>query len=199
MGRRFEESYEETVVLHDGAEVSLRLLRPDDKERLAAGFARLSSESRYQRFFTGKERLSEAELRYLTDVDGERHFAICAIGADGRGVGVARFIRLASDPEIAEFAITVVDELQRKGLGRILTDRLIAAARERGVKLLRAEVLANNRAMLSILADKVAGRVRNGASVSVDIPVPEAPADEILRLAAQRLLSFRRAYDRRKP
>lgn len=199
MPRQFEDSYHETVALNDGTEVSLRPLRAADKELLADGFARLSSESRYQRFFTGKERLTETELRYLTDVDGEQHFAICAIGADGVGVGVARFIRLASDPEVAEFAITVVDRLQRKGLGRILTDRLLAAARERGVKMLRAEVLANNRAMLAILAGRVAGRVRNGASVTVDMPVPEAPADEILRLAAQRLLSFRRAYDRQKP
>jgi len=199
MSRRFDESYLETVVLNDGSEVVLRLLRPDDKDRLAAGFARLSSESRYQRFFTGKERLTETELRYLTDVDGDRHFAICAIAPDGEGAGVARFIRMPKEPEVAEFAITVVDEMQRRGLGRILTDRLLAAASERGVKLLRAEVLADNRAMLAILAGKVAGRVRNGTSVSLDIPVPDAPADEILKLAAQRLLSFRRAYDRQKP
>jgi len=199
MSRRFDESYLETVVLNDGSEVVLRLLRPDDKERLAAGFAQLSSESRYQRFFTGKERLTEGELRYLTDVDGDGHFAICALGPDGAGAGVARFIRLPKEPQVAEFAITVVDRLQRKGLGRILTDRLLAAARERGVKMLRAEVLADNRPMLAILAGRVSGRVRNGPSVTVDVPVPEAPVDEILRLAAQRLLSFRQAYDRPKP
>jgi RimJ/RimL family protein N-acetyltransferase len=199
MGRRFDQSYRETVVLNDGSVVLLRLLQPEDKALLAAGFARLSSESRYQRFFTGKERLTEAELRYLTNVDGERHFAICAIGPDGQGAGVARIIRLTDEPEVAELAITVVDAMQRRGLGRILTDRLMAAAAERGVKRLRAEILAENRAMLSIVADKVAGRVRNGASVTVDMPVPDAPADEMLKLAARRLLSFRRAYDPQKP
>jgi len=196
MQRRFDESYREIVVLKDGTAVVLRLLGPHDRDRLVAGFAELSSESRYQRFFTGKERLSEAELRYFTEIDGERHFALCAIGGGGEGVAVARLIRMPAEPDVAEFAITVVDRLQHKGLGRILTDRLLAAARERGVKTLRAEVLAGNRAMLAILADKVANRVRNGASVTVDVPVPDASADEILRLAAQRSRSFRPAYDR---
>src|SRR5262249_61319061 len=100
-----------------------------------------------------------------------------------------RFIRMPAEPEVAEFAITVVDAQQRKGLGRILTDRLIAAARERRVTTLRAEILAGNRPMLAIVADKVAKRVRSGVAVTVDIPVPEAPAEEILRLAARQLLS----------
>jgi GNAT superfamily N-acetyltransferase len=199
MARRFDASYRETVTLKGGSQVELRPLLPADRALLAEGFARLSAESRYQRFFTGKEHLSDAELNYLTDVDGDRHFALCAIGPDGVGVGVARFIRLAAEPDVAELAITVVDSMQRRGLGRILTDRLMAAARERGVKMLRAEILAENRAMLSIVADKVSGRMRNGASVSVDMPVPDMPVDEMLRLAAERRLSFRRAYDPQKP
>src|SRR5215813_10393760 len=145
MPRRFDADYREKVVLKGGTEVVLRLVRPDDKPLFVAGFARLSPESRYFRFFTGKDHLTDAELRYLTELDGENHLAIGALGPDGQGAGVARFIRLAQEPEVAELAVTVVDSMQRKGLGRILSERLMAAARERGVKRLRAEILAENR------------------------------------------------------
>lgn len=70
-------------------------------------------------------------------MDGERHFAMGAIGPEG-SVGAARFIRLADDPDVAEFAVTIIDDMQRKGLGPVFYERLTAAARERGVKNLRA-------------------------------------------------------------
>jgi GNAT superfamily N-acetyltransferase len=36
---------------------------------------------------------------------------------DGRGVGIARYIRDAEDPQAAEVAVTVLDHWQRRGLG----------------------------------------------------------------------------------
>ena len=60
---------------------------------LTDGFARLSARSRRSRFFTGKVRLSEAEVRYLTNVDHHDHEALGAVSRDGRGVGVARYVR----------------------------------------------------------------------------------------------------------
>ena len=200
MTRRFDADYRETATLRDGSTVELRPVRPDDKPIFLDGFARLSPESRYLRFFTGKEHLSAEELRYLTEVDGEKHFAIGAIRPDGVGAGVARFIRLDDEPEVAELAVTVVDEMQRKGLGRILLERLVEAARERGVTHFRAEVLASNTAMLALLEGQVATKTLEGGAVQVDFQVPAAaPAGgltSLLELAAKRLLSFRRVFDR---
>src|SRR5207244_92171 len=109
------------------------------------GFAGLSAESRYRRFFSAKDRLSEAELRYLTEVDGVDHFALGALH-DGEGAGVARFVRLRDRPDTAEAAIVVVDERQGCGLGRLLLTRLTEAARERGITRFRSDVLARNQA-----------------------------------------------------
>ena len=51
-------------------------------------------------------------------------------GSDAEtGVGVARFVRAADDPTVAEAAIAVSDEMQHKGLGRQLTLTLARAAR----------------------------------------------------------------------
>src|SRR5436189_102460 len=110
------------------------MIRPEDKPLLRRGLAKLSVESRLRRFFAARNDFTPAELVYLTEVDGKDHVAIGALRADdGEGVGVARFVRHAPAGEVAEPAIAVVDDMQGKGLGRLLLARLVAAARERGV------------------------------------------------------------------
>ena len=86
----------EHVVLPDGARVVVRPVQSTDQALLADGFGRLSARSRRQRFLTVKRDLSAAELRFLTDIDHHDHEAIGALDArDGRGIGVARYIRSA--------------------------------------------------------------------------------------------------------
>lgn len=172
MKSRFNKSYRELVALEDGTNVELRLVRPEDKALFVAGFAQLSTEARYLRFFTGKDHLSKSELEYFTEMDGERHFAIGAVGPEG-GVGVARFIRLDDEPDVAEFAVTIIDDMQRKGLGRVLYERLIAAARERGIKHLRGLILRQNRGMLALVENQGATRELDGDALIVDLPVHE--------------------------
>ena len=123
-----------------------RHIRPDDKGRLANGLAHLSPETRHRRFLMPKPRFSSSELRYLTEIDGFDHVAIVAVSAEDPDVfyGVARFVRLREDPETAEAAIVVADQLQGKGLGRELGRRLADEARERGVKRFTASMLGDN-------------------------------------------------------
>jgi len=207
----FDRDYKEDVTLADGTVARLRLLRPDDKPLLVEGFAHLSPESRYRRFFTMKNELSPAELRYLTEVDGDRHFAIGAMrrdeGEKRHGVGVGRFVRTADG--VAEPAVVVIDEMQGKGLGRILFERLVLAARERGVHRFRTEVLATNtpmRALLDSFAPSSHVELDDEGVLHVetpldDLPIADAPSDErrkhplyaLLALAAQGLVVLRRA------
>jgi RimJ/RimL family protein N-acetyltransferase len=155
--RFFSLDYIERQTLRDGTKIYLRLLRPDDKELLRAGFNQLSPEARYARFLSPKAALSDDELRYLCEIDQEQHFAICALrdlgdGSDPAvGLGVARFIRLSDPPNTAEAAITVVDQAQQKGLGTLLFLRLVAAAAERGVLRFRCEVLVGNTGMAALI------------------------------------------------
>ena len=90
--------------------------------------------------------LSETELRYLTEVDFTDHVAYVAVRPEAPGVlvGVARWVRLRDDPEVAEIAFVVADDLQRQGLGTILAETLAAAARERGVRRFVATMLPDN-------------------------------------------------------
>jgi GNAT superfamily N-acetyltransferase len=174
----FDCDYREEVRLADGTRATLRLVRPDDKELLVRGLARMSPESRYKRFFAHKDRLSSGELRYLTEVDGVHHFAIGAsvTRPDGTvdGVGVARFVELGDHPGTAESAVAVIDEMQGKGLGRALFTRLCAAARERGICWFRVSFLENNDAMRSMVEDLAPDLLFNRGDefMTVDIPVP---------------------------
>ncbi|HZH16909.1 MAG TPA: GNAT family N-acetyltransferase [Archangium sp.] len=153
--RRFHSQYRERLSLADGTWAELRMVRPEDAALLREGFERLSPRSRFQRFLSAKPRLSPDELKYLTSVDGEMHVAIGAVtwSPAGRemGLGVARFFRSAQTPEVAEVAITVADDAQGKGLGRILMDKLVEAARERGVERFDFRVLAGNVPMYKLV------------------------------------------------
>jgi GNAT superfamily N-acetyltransferase len=105
--------------------VEIRQVECGDAPLLADGFARLSVRSRRSRFMRDKNRLTEAELRFLTCIDHHDHEALGALDhADGRGVGIARYIRDAADPQAAEIAVTVIDDRQGRGPGTELVDRL---------------------------------------------------------------------------
>ncbi len=119
------------VVLRDGSAVLIRQVRSTDAPLLADGFARLSPRSRRMRFLGAKTTLSAAELRYFTEVGHHDHEAIGALSAtDGRGVGIARYVRDADDPQAAEIAVTVVDDWHSRGLGTELLSRLSDRARQ---------------------------------------------------------------------
>jgi len=142
------------VVLSDGSRVWLRPLRPQDRELIRIGFERLSPESRYQRFFVAKAALLPEELRYLSQVDQIDHLAIIAVlRAHGReeAVGLARAVRLSDEPETFEVAVTVVDPLQGRGLGRRLVWDLLAAAEEQGARRVRFTTLPWNRKMRALI------------------------------------------------
>ena len=116
---------------------------PSDKDALASGFARLSPESRYRRFFSSLDRLSATDLAYLTEVDHHDHEAVIAFDDDGETVGVARYVR-GEEPDTAEVAVVVVDDWQGKGAGTALLERLTERASENGIERFVALVLQEN-------------------------------------------------------
>jgi GNAT superfamily N-acetyltransferase len=151
--------FHEDHVLDDGTLVTLRHVRPDDAAELKRAFDKLSPSSRYRRFLGGQgTTLSDSALRYLTHVDGRDHVAIVAMtkadGAHaGTGLGIARYIRTTDEPTVAEAAVTVIDPMQHKGLGRLLAIGLARAALERGVRRFRGTVLADNRPVRLLLEE----------------------------------------------
>ncbi|MDI1450317.1 GNAT family N-acetyltransferase [Polyangium sp. 6x1] len=195
---RYDGEYHETRELADGRVVRMRCIRPEDRALLARAFEHLSRESRYRRFLFDVPFLSPSMARYLTEVDGKDHVAIVALVdsldlKEEEGVGVARFLRLAGGPHIAEAAVTVIDAYQGKGLGRILLEALTLAARERGITIFRSAVLVSNAPMRRIL-DEAGGVVHRdeGDTLVIDVPIGDPrphwsdhPIFRVLRAAAE--------------
>lgn len=151
------------VTLPDGGVVRVRMACEGDDAELVVGFDLLSDESRYFRFFSPMPRLTGRLLEELSRFDLEGHIAIPAFdptqpsetgNPDGMGVGVVRVIRDEHAWEAAEFAVTVIDPYQGRGIGRALMQAAIVVAGTLGVKRLTASVLSDNRRMLE-LADSL--------------------------------------------
>jgi acetyltransferase len=134
--------------LRDGRHILIRRIRPDDKALLVRGLRALSDLSVQRRFLSPKRSFSQAELRYLTEVDGRDHVALVAESPtepSRRLIGVARFIRWSDDPEAAEAAIVVADDWQGRGVGTALARQLAARARGLGIRRFTATIAADNR------------------------------------------------------
>ena len=140
-----------TVTLRDGAAVDIRPLEPDDSELLLQGFEGLSPASRYARFLTAVPRLPKHWVDELVDLDHRDREALAASdAATGRGIGIARYVRVEGEPDAAEFAIAIADDWQDRGLGRMLLGELIDAARANGIARFYGDVFANNERMLGL-------------------------------------------------
>ena len=146
------EKYSATDVLRDGCRVEIRTLRPDDRAEMLAAVGRASAQSLYRRFFGLKRSFTEEEAAFFVNVDFVNHVALVAlIDEGGRSViaGGGRYIIV--QPGEAEVAFVVVDTYQGQGIGTLLTQHLVALAREAGLKELAADVLPENAAMRRVL------------------------------------------------
>ncbi len=173
------------VALADGTRVHLRDIRPDDADELRRAFEQLSPASRHSRFLGGIASLTDQALRYLTNVDGKNHVAVVATlpEAADRGVAVARFVRAPDAPWVADVAITVVDEMQGRGLGRLLAGLLSELARALAVESFRGEVLVDNTACRRLLREVGARTAPNeDGTLSFDVPLAGADDDAFRRM-----------------
>jgi len=143
----------------------IRELRRDEGDLLDAVMAGLSDQSRYQRFHSPKPRLTSADRRYLTDVDGRDHVALIAFAPDGAPIAVGRWVRLKEDPATAELGVEVVDEWQGQGVGSELIARLARRAAAAGIERLLARVLDANRFKHGLKRRGWQGVERDGSSV----------------------------------
>lgn len=178
------ERWEADVLLADGGTMHLRPIEPGDTAMLEAFHERQSPESIYYRYFSPRPTLSAADLERLTSVDYvDRMAFIGIIGSEL--VGVARYDRYPTS-EVAEVAF-FTDEAQRgRGVATILLEYLAAAAREAGLSGFVAQVLPENRRMLSVFARAGFDVSSTFADGVIDVDLGIEPTDEARRLVAER-------------
>jgi RimJ/RimL family protein N-acetyltransferase len=130
--------------------ITIRAVRPDDRERIAKAFRALDPESVYQRFFFPKTELSDEELRRLTECDGARDVVLVATVASADQetiVGLGRYARNGASRDIA---FTVEEDYRGRGIASELFRQLTGIARRNGVLQFEADVLPDNAPMLKV-------------------------------------------------
>ncbi len=139
--------------LPDGTELKIRPIRPEDAGIEQSFVQGLSERSKYMRFMRSLDKLDPLTLARFTQIDYDREMALVAVVNEhtdqARLLGVARYIS-NSDRQSCEFALTVADAAQGRGIGRVLMQRLMTVARDRGLDIMEGEVLTKNSSMLRL-------------------------------------------------
>jgi GNAT superfamily N-acetyltransferase len=160
------------VRLTDGREICIRPIEPRDAPELKAGFERLTAVSRYRRFLSDLDHLTAHQLEYLTTVDHADHEALVAVEAQsGAGIGVARYVRDANDPRLAELAVVVIDAWQGRGVGTALLERLVSRASAAGIERLIGRSILGDHAAPALAAHvgNVIARRRRPGTVELTV------------------------------
>ncbi len=133
-----------------GAPLSVRPIRPEDEAGLAELLESLPPQDMRSRFFTSIKQVPRSQLARFTQIDYDREMAMVVVDEtpehQGRLLAEARAV-IDAESESAEFAISVRPELAGQGLGRLLLDLLVVYCRERGLRELKAHMLADNQRM----------------------------------------------------
>jgi RimJ/RimL family protein N-acetyltransferase len=167
-------------------ELTVRPIRPADKDALLDLFERLSPRSRLRRFLAPKPSLSRRELAYFTEVDHRTHEALVALTADGTFVGVGRYASGTGQTEVADVAFAVADAWQGRGIGTALAVLIVERARMNGVGRLQATTLPENgpsRRLLARMGFGVCGISAGALDVDLDLTAVERRGAALRRAA----------------
>jgi GNAT superfamily N-acetyltransferase len=147
--------YSASEVTKDGTRVTIRAVRPDDRNRFLEAFRLLEKDSIYTRFFSHRSDLSDAEIDRAVNVDFVREVALVVTTETVRGeiiIASGRYIAIdgPSTERSAELAFVVEEDYQGRGIASRLLAHLAALARHQNLTQFEADVLSQNRAMLAV-------------------------------------------------
>jgi len=155
--RPYPAQYVGTVTLRGGEVVTIRPIRPEDEPKLVQFHRTLSAESVYLRYagiLKLDARVAHERLARICFIDYDREMALIVErtlpgGGSAELMAVGRLLRTPLSGE-AEFALSVSDTFQGRGIGQELLTRLIVVGRDWGLDRVFAEVLGENRRMLRL-------------------------------------------------
>lgn len=147
MSSETPEHWTKEFILSDGTNVLVRPEKPSDVEMLKGMFLTLSDKTLrfYDRQFS-----EEVIENWVTNLNYDKALPIVAVTIDysrmERIISVAslNFESSQAFKHKSEFAITVHDDYQNRGLGSIMTNHMVEIARRKGIKKVYLKVAADN-------------------------------------------------------
>ena len=136
----------------DGELITIRPAKPVDERRIQEHFYNQDKNDIYSRYFKARTRFVRDDMEGMYQIDYIKDLTLLAVVGEfgfGRVVAVGEYL-LDQANNIAEVAFSVSKDWQGKGLGKILMQKLSAAARENGIAGLMAYTLPRNRSMVML-------------------------------------------------
>jgi acetyltransferase len=133
----------------ENSEITIRPMTSADAEKEAEFIRNLSLDAKHNRFLGGINELSAPMLKKLCDIDGKNVMAFVAtinVKDQEKLIGVSRYA-VDDNPIESEVAVTVGDDWQHHGIGRLLLESLIKYAKNNGIELLYSIDLISNAGM----------------------------------------------------
>jgi len=131
--------------------VDVRRVVPADFVHAEAFLADLSEASRWSRFFGALPEMTPAWVERFMAVEPPGILLACEV--NGRPVAGGRAVPTGRAGE-CEFALTVTDPWQGRGLGGVLLDALVDHAAAAGFTHMRGDILADNAPMIALAAGR---------------------------------------------
>jgi GNAT superfamily N-acetyltransferase len=133
----------------------------------------LSPRARYLRFFSGAPPTGPAMLRVLAGGGAGSDVLVAAGDGVVIGHGMAADRTGPGGTRLTEIGVVVADGYRGRGVGSALVRRLVARAEARGTAALVMEILAENRPVLTMVADHwpTACQDRSGGYVTISAPL----------------------------
>ena len=164
-------------VFKDGTEVRFRAIRPSDEEEMRRLFYRFSDKTVYYRYFSPIKVMPHTKMQQYVNLDCNRGVSIVGLAGPPEQehiIAEARFVKHRDRP-YADVAFVVEEKYQGIGIATYLYDKLIRAAKERGLHGFTADVLASNKQMLKVFEK---GRYQIHASLAEGAYELTIPFDE---------------------
>ena len=142
---------EETIEI-DGEEITVRPAKPVDERRIQEHFYNLEKDDVIARFFHEKTRFVHDEVEGVSLIDYINDLTILAVVGEfgfGTVIGIGECL-LDPATNIAEVAFSISKAYQKKGLGKILMNKLTSAARNNGISGLIAYTSPQNKGMIKL-------------------------------------------------
>ena len=170
--------YVAAETLKGGLAVTIRALRPDDRERVAQAVRGLEQESIYFRLFSYRGELTETGLDRIMKFDPEREVALITTTADEEEIVIGSGRYVLTGPRRAEVAFIVEEDYHGRGIASRLLRHLAIVARDHGIATFEADVLAENQAMRAVFQRTgwpMQSR-REGGTLHITLALPDDPS-----------------------
>jgi acyl-CoA hydrolase/GNAT superfamily N-acetyltransferase len=142
---------EETVEV-DAEQVTIRPAKPVDERRIQEHFYNLDRDDVVARFFHEKNSFVHDEVKGVSLIDYIKDLTVVAVVGEfgfGKVIGVGEYLVDPATRE-AEVAFSISRPYQKKGLGKILLNKLADSARDNGICGLMAYTSPQNRGMIKL-------------------------------------------------